>query len=110
MIDHQPLKLIDQQPLKLVECFSYRMRYERRNSWPSGFHRGEGLCSPNGEQENGERGHAEDDSGNPDNFDVEGPPWVKWHEPFFRQQLSGSVDLDHAALGRWSDFRAGLVL
>jgi hypothetical protein len=35
------------------------------------------LRSPNGKQEDDERSHAENDSGDPGNFDVEGPSWIK---------------------------------
>ena len=37
------------------------------------------VCSPNGEQENCERGHTEDDGGNPDSFDVESSFRIKCH-------------------------------
>jgi hypothetical protein len=48
-----------------------------------------GICSsclprsPNGKQENGERSRAEDDGGDPGNFDVENPSRIKCHAPLF---------------------------
>jgi hypothetical protein len=39
-------------------------------------------CSPSGQQDDGEHGNAENDGGDPGNFDVEGPSSVKWHAPF----------------------------
>jgi hypothetical protein len=37
--------------------------------------------SPSGKQGDGEHGKAENDGGDPDRFDVEGPSWVKCHAP-----------------------------
>jgi hypothetical protein len=40
------------------------------------------LRSPNGIQEEDERSHAENESGDPGNFDVEDPSsWIKRHAP-----------------------------
>jgi hypothetical protein len=41
------------------------------------------LRSPNGKQDDGEHGHAENDSREPDRFDVENPSRVKCHAPLF---------------------------
>ena len=39
------------------------------------------LIFTNGKQGD-ECSHTENDSGEPDRFDDENPPWVKWHSPF----------------------------
>jgi hypothetical protein len=41
------------------------------------------LPSPNGKHDDGEHGHAENDSREPDRFDVENPSQVKCHASLF---------------------------
>ena len=39
------------------------------------------LHSQSEQQDEGEHSHAENDGGDPGNFDVESPSWVKCHAP-----------------------------
>ena len=51
------------------------------------------LHSQSGQQDDGEHSHAENDRGDPGNFDVGNDAM-----PHFWRRSSGSVDLDHAAI------------
>jgi hypothetical protein len=81
-------------------------RRTRRARWSGGSagRSGANLGAPrpswfcqNGKHDEGEYSHAENDSGDPGNFDVEGPSWIKCHGPSCWRQPSGSIDLYQCA-------------